>query len=154
MVRKRSTLDESTLLQKKDLGVDFDVALDTPRASSAKGPAIGWLGWLLTMAALLLGLFGGGFVGAVGLYATGLGAVVAPSPPVPDPVLRVLAPPGIEVQVDDVVVDGQTTVRAGEPVRVALSGKGYQGSEMTLTLDAGEVRVLLVTAQATEPESR
>lgn len=69
----------------------------------------------------------------------------AVAPPLAPPVLRVQAPPGATIRVDDRPVKGAITLSPGVPHVVEVTVEGVPPWRQELTLVEGEVRALLVT---------
>jgi hypothetical protein len=97
----------------------------------------------------------GAFVGiAPFLVAALLGQLREPQALRPDrppasgpPRIEVVAPPGSIVEIDGAVVGGPKTVDAGVPHTVRVALQGAPPWTTTLTLDAGQTRVIVVTAE-------
>jgi hypothetical protein len=69
------------------------------------------------------------------------------APPSGPPRIEVVAPPGSVVEVDGVAVTGPKTVDAGVPHTVRVALRDAPAWTTTLTLDAGQTRVIVVTAE-------
>jgi serine/threonine protein kinase len=63
------------------------------------------------------------------------------------PRIEIVAPPGSVVEIDGAVVGGPKTVDAGVPHTVRVALRGAPPWTTTLTLDAGQTRVIVVTAE-------
>lgn len=113
----------------------------------SNGPAIGWLGWLLSLMLLGVGVLVGASVGGglVWVIATGAAALQPAS-------LRVLAPPNTAVMLDGDAVGADVQVSPGEQHHVEIRIQGYRPWRQELVLAPGEQRVLVVTpVEVTKP---
>ncbi len=121
----------------------------TPRAKSDRRPmtnAIGWLGWVLALLSLALGLsLGAGSV----LILTAL--FDAGSTPQSGATLRVLAPPKTAVVVNGEAVGSESRVEADKPLHIEVRLPGHQPWSQDLTLLEGEVRIIVVTPAEVAP---
>ena len=95
----------------------------------------------------LVGLFLGTVIGVVVGQALDLG-----SPPPAMPVLQVQAPAGVSVTVDGSPVTSTVSLTPGVPHPVIIQRPGEPASQTNLTLQPGEVRVLVISAVDASPE--
>ncbi len=132
----------STLLRRRP---------DLEEVSRPRRPARGPLGVLAVGAGgvlFLLGLFLGAAAGITGTK------VFDPSAAGPlhgsDAILRIQAPGGAQVLVEGEPVSGEVSLAPGQPHQVEILVPGHEPWDQVLTLGAGELRVLVVTATSLE----
>ncbi len=117
----------------------------TPAPAPARSqPWVGLLGGALSLMTGVLGLLVGVVLALALVWAMGLRAPAV----LPDPVVRVTAPAGTEVRLDDEPVGTEFTVAAGAPHVVTVTAPGAAAWRRSLTLPGGASLELLVLTTA------
>ena len=107
--------------------------------------AVGWFGWLLTIFALFAGLA----LGAGSTVLVGAVAGVRPTAAVTqDARIRVSAPPGTAVLLDGDAIGAEAPAKHGVPHHLELRFPGHPALHQEITLQPGEIRVIVVTPVA------
>ncbi len=111
--------------------------------------AVGWFGWLLTIFALFAGLA----LGAGSTVLVGAVAGVRPSvaTPTEDARIRVSAPAGTAVLLDGDAIGAEAPAKHGVPHHLELRFPGHPAVHQEITLQPGEIRVIVVTPVAAPP---
>jgi serine/threonine protein kinase len=142
-------LDPDTMVRKMPVEPPLRTPTRTPARTEpslsmgAGGPDGGWSTAALVAAALagvlllLIGVFVGASVGLLGARSLGLGASA-------DPTLAVQASDGVSVTLDGAELRGTVTLAPGVVHPIVVASPQGQPVRVNLTLQPGEVRVLVV----------
>ena len=111
--------------------------------------------WALSAVSLFFGFLIGG---VCVLLAVAVGFQVAPgSTPAPaatDPHLEIAAPIGTQIVVDGEAVGKTATVTPGVPHELVVTLQGAEPWKTTLTLQAGETRVFVISEAQVHPADK
>ena len=122
----------------------------TGRRRRRRRPPIGLLGGAISIIALLLGFGVGSFLTAFTGFVLGFRYQGASGSNAPT--IHVEAPKGTSVVLNGDAVGGPVSVRAGEPNTLEVTLKGHETYRDTLTLQAGEARVIVVHSETLEKQ--
>ncbi|TVQ87374.1 MAG: serine/threonine protein kinase [Deltaproteobacteria bacterium] len=105
-----------------------------------QGPVSPWVIGVAVIAGVLTFLIGLFLGGALGMLGANYMFNIRTAPPK----LQVHAPPGVEVKVDGVHVQGVVQLEPGRQYKVEVMPPGAEGSSLTVSAGPGEVRVLTI----------
>lgn len=111
-----------------------------------RGAAGPWLALLVATATFLLGLFLGTVVGVVAGQAMTLGGT-----PVGMPIVQIEAPEDVTVRIDGRTVRGTVNLTPGSPHQLEVEASDGTKTRSALTLQPGELRVLVITSLPVDP---
>lgn len=110
----------------------------------------GWLGWLVSLVTLIVGLAIGAFVTAVAAGLVAWTGIPAEPPPTGTPMLEVQAPKGTQIQLDGDAVGPSVPVEPGiHALTVTVPGGEPWNTE--IRFGPGETRVFVFTAVEPKP---
>jgi serine/threonine-protein kinase len=143
VIRKNPLLDASdpvTLRLDRTSGGKTGRGKTSPRARPERRTmtAIGWLGWVLALLSLALGLALG--AGSVLIVTAAFDITTSPGA-----TLRVLAPPGTAVLVNGEAIGPEVQVDPGKLQHIEIRMPGRDPWSQDLTLLEGELRILVVS---------
>jgi serine/threonine protein kinase len=112
----------------------------------------GWLGWLVSVVALVIGLAGGALITAVaaGLLAWTSGP--GEPPPTGTPMIEVLAPMGTQIVLNGDAVGKSVAVEPGVVQKLVVTVRGGEPWSTEVKLGPGETRVFVFTAVEPKPK--
>jgi serine/threonine protein kinase len=112
----------------------------------------GWLGWLVSVVALVIGLAGGALITAIaaGLFAWTQGPTEAPASGTP--MIEVLAPMGTQIVLNGDAVGKSVAVEPGVVQNLVVTVRGGEPWSTEVKLGPGETRVFVFTAVEPKPK--
>jgi serine/threonine protein kinase len=143
----QARVDEATLMKPKSVRSPKIQTSTTGsgRRRRRRRPAVGVLGTLFAVSCLLFGIAIGAFLTSLSGYAVGFryqGGERSHAPTV-----RVEAPQGTAVMLNGDAVGGPVSVKPGVSNTLEVVLKGHEPYKQTITLNAGEERVIVVSVE-------